>query len=150
MTTIQHACATPQAVEALARDGRACDLGQLARILGGPLGMGALGQGVENVAQLVPYPDGVVAGGRRGGGPSFVHHVIEGARQRVELLLLAGRVFGGGRVVDDHAPSVGDRRPEHGIARGRGGGVFQPSPHSAEFAASQLQQAIEGLHRTPL
>ncbi len=46
MTTIQHACATPQAVEALARDGRACDLGQLARILGGPLGMGALGQAV--------------------------------------------------------------------------------------------------------
>ncbi len=46
MTTTQHACATPQAVEALSRDGRECNLDELARVLGGRLGMGAFGQPV--------------------------------------------------------------------------------------------------------
>ncbi len=46
MTTTQHACATPQAVETLGRDARECNLDELARVLGGPLGMGAFGQPV--------------------------------------------------------------------------------------------------------
>lgn len=46
MNTKQHACATPQAVADLGRDGRECNLEELGRALGGHLGMGAFGQPV--------------------------------------------------------------------------------------------------------
>lgn len=43
MSAKQHACATPEAIETLGRDGRECYLADLATVLGGRFGMGAFG-----------------------------------------------------------------------------------------------------------